>query len=255
MRFLFLFFVFSMILTGKTPAQQGIADKETGIMIRFVADHGMFPAHWYSKKINAQAVNLDPTQVDKAMRIMRHAFSKYPVVLLKENLARVYVLKSMTFYTFHFDGTNYKNMVFLSLDETNPNYTGRYIENAFHHEFSSILLKEYGRAFQLRMKWKDVVPRGFIYGKGGAEAIKNGAFSLNYDDDLINKGFLNEYSMASLEEDFNCISQNLFCGTETFWNKVNNNPALAAKVGLVIRFYHSIVPVFTEEYFRKMSVE
>ncbi len=223
-----------------------------GVQVSFKAADKMFPGSWYKKKVNAQAESLLPGDAAEARRILVKALDKYPVAFPPEYLDGIYVLKSMKFYGYPFGGTYTKRKVYLAYDETNITNTDQYVEQRFHQEFSSILWRENHRKLNLAA-WLECNAPGFKYGEGGAVAIAFGIASMETDSGYFNIGFLNRYAMTEVEQDINVIAQNLFAGGPEFWKIVDANERIRAKTLLLIGFYHALDPMFTEEYFRKLS--
>jgi hypothetical protein len=248
--FMWVNFLVAVAFGGYT--QEAYDDPYSCVRLKFEAGATAFPEKWYGGKIRAQAVSLAPSEKENVKKCMEMTFRKYPVALLCSNLESVYVLKSMKFYGVPYGGTSSGNRVYITDDEENLNCSYDLLENYFHHEFSSILLHNYSSDFSKR-KWKKLNPKGFKYGKGGLQAIRNNAADMVFDSLLNKNGFLTKYSEASLEEDFNLYCQNIFNGGEEFWRLVDAFPAIRAKTELVIRFYNRINPVFTERYFRSLN--
>jgi hypothetical protein len=193
-----------------------------------------------------------PEETIRLEDLLTYAFSKYPTRVLNTNLKKVCVVKSMTFYGLPYGGTNYQHTVYLSDDTDNPWFSDEYIEEVFHHEFSSILLRDFHDYFD-KIRWLALNPPFFRYGKGGADAIQQGQASMTLDPETIKQGFLSQYSTASLEEDINVFAQNLFTGNREFWKVFELNGTIREKARLLISFYHRINPLFTESFFRSFS--
>lgn len=223
-----------------------------GIRVSFLTADKMFPCSWYKKKIGAQAESLSAADAPRAKAILERAMAKYPERFLARYLEKVWVLKSMKFYGYPFGGTYTKKKVYLAFDETNATNTDQYMEQRFHQELSSILWRENHRKLDLAA-WYECNPRGFEYGEGGAVAIAYGTASMDTDPGYFNIGFLNRYAMTEVEQDINVIAQNLFAGGPEFWKIVDTSPGIRGKALLLIGFYHSLDPVFTEDYFRKLG--
>lgn len=249
----FLFWLTVMISLGNILfAQVGYFDQRSGVEVLFPSDTRIFPKQWSGKKVNPEIRPVMPEERTRMEELISHALSKYPPAMLSANLHKVCVLGYMKFYGLPYGGTNYNLTIYLSDDHVNPFFTDDYIEKVFHHEFSSILIRRYPGSFD-KQKWLLLNPAGFKYGKGGANAIMEGVASMDLDPDLIEKGFLSEYSTASVEEDINVFAQNLFTGGREFWRLVDLNTKITEKTRLLISFYHSINPVFTESYFRGLQ--
>lgn len=242
--------LFGFVLLGfSTYPSDLYVDERTSTEVFFNLTDKMFPKNWYSKKINATAEPLDKSERQRMINILDRAFDKYPDNVLKNNLDRVYALKSLKFYDIPYGGTNAISTVYLSDNASNPNFTDSFIEGVFHHEFSSILLRAFP-SYLNGQAWKNVNPKSFNYGNGGVNAILSGEASLNFDPSLFEKGFLSKYSESALEEDINVFAQNLFTGGIHFWTIVDQNPRIRIKATILISFYHLIDSTFTENYFR-----
>jgi len=242
-----LFVLFCYIPNAE--AQMNYYDQRSGVEILFPSGISIFPHQWSGKKVNPDIQPVSSEEFERLEDVLTYALSKYPVDMLTANLDKVFVLKSMKFYGLPYGGTNYRHTIYLSDDNDNPWFTNEYIEQVFHHEFSSILIRNFPTYFD-KTKWLSLNPPSFRYGKGGADAILNGTADMALNPAEIEKGFLSEYSTASLEEDINVFAQNLFTGDREFWRLVDLNDTISAKAKILIRFYHKINPVFTESYFR-----
>ncbi|MBN1198294.1 MAG: hypothetical protein JXA23_03005 [Bacteroidales bacterium] len=248
--FLFLpLLLLTSSLSKEIPETSSILD---GIDILFDTEPRMFPPSWYCKRIGAEAVSLPKEYRTEAMDILNHAIAKYPEEVLFVYLRKVYVLKSLAFFGVPYGGTNTKDVIYLTYDNSNPERTSEFVEGVFHHEFSSVLLRKFTKNLD-KKAWESINPPDFFYGKGGVEAIKKGEASLDYDYSLLEIGFLNKYSQSDFEEDVNVVAQNLFCGGEQFWFIVDTFGKIREKTTLAIHFYHQIDPQFTEEYFRTLA--
>lgn len=223
-----------------------------GIRVAFGPEKKMFPSRWYCSKVDAQAAALSITEVPRAKAVLQKALSKYPAGLPDHYLDRIYILKNLQFYGYPYGGSFAKKTIYLTLDETNPLNTDKFVEERFHHEFSSILWKENIRRLDLG-QWVSFNPDGFIYGEGGLDAIRSGIASVETDPGYFDIGFINRYAMTEIEQDLNVMAQNLFSGGPAFWEIVDSKERIRGKVMLLIAFYNSLDPVFTEVYFRKIA--
>ncbi|MBE0647997.1 MAG: hypothetical protein IH596_09450 [Bacteroidales bacterium] len=251
-RILVLFLPLLLLTSSFSIEIPGNSSILEGIDILFDTEPRMFPPGWYCKRIGAQALSLPKEYRTEAMDILNQAIAKYPEDVLFVYLRKVYVLKSLGFYGVPYGGTNTKDVIYLTYDDSNPEKTAEYVEGVFHHEFSSVLLRKFPKHID-KKGWEFNNPPDFLYGQGGVEAIKKGEASMDYDYDLLELGFINKYSQSALEEDINVFSQNLFSGGEQFWFIVDTFVKIREKARLTIDFYHQIDPQFTEEYFRALA--
>lgn len=243
------------LLLGTLLASRGLSGAppsmpEVPIFTEFEAS--TFPASWLGGDIRGAGVSLAEQEKERSIRTVRRAFSKYPPNFLERDLKRVFVLRRISFYGLDYGGTNSLDTVYLANDGAANGYTDEFLEGAFHHEFSSILLRNHMDKFDLEA-WRASNPPGFKYGAGGTEALRTGKASTKPSEEAMASGFVSEYSQASYEEDLNMVAESLFMGSADFWAAVERHPALAKKVRLAIGFYGELDASFTEEWFRKLA--
>ncbi|MBL8064431.1 MAG: hypothetical protein JNM34_01105 [Chthonomonadaceae bacterium] len=234
--------VFSLCLVQSVPSQPSVK------IVTTTSDE-MFPASWRKDPVNAGAQELEKSEVSRSIAIVSRALALYPNDFLEKELKTVYVCKSIKFYGLSYGGTNSLDAVYLTNQGSEQGYTDKYIFGSFHHEFSSVLLRNHPDQLDAR-QWSKSNPVGFRYGDGGTEALRSGKASTEYEATLAKRGFLTEYSQASLEEDFNMIVEGMFSGDPVFWQFCGRFPKLAKKQQLAAEFYRKLVPGFTSTFFR-----
>ncbi len=222
--------------------------------IVYKADTKIFPRKWRNEKIKPEISLIAQGEITRMQEVMETALAKYPLRLLRKNLKTIYILKTMFFFGMEYGGTYYKRKVYITNNGIEHGYTNQYIEGTFHHEFSSVLLVRHTKVFNSG-GWLDANPSGFSYKDGGVAALKAQETNLKLDTTLFEKGFLNEYSLASLEEDLNCYAEYIFLGDSGFWMAWEESKAIRRKTGILIDFYHSIDPIFTLEYFKRLAAK
>lgn len=220
-----------------------------GTKVIYHPERRMFPCKWRKKRINPEIIPLDTGEIPRMQAILDQSLGKYPEKLLEKNLKTIYVVKSMFFFGLEYGGTYYKRNVYLSNNGIENGYSDAYLEGSFHHEFSSVLLTRHQRSFD-KDSWQASNPAGFVYGNGGREALSINATGLDLDSSYYRDGFLNEYSLASTEEDFNCYAEYIFRNDPGFWQAWESSEAVRKKTEVLIRFYNRLDPVFTLEYFK-----
>lgn len=217
--------------------------------VNIVVNNIQMPTSWTKSPINGYVVPLDKDQMNRTVQVIEEAVSKYPPYIVNKNLKNIYLVKEMGFYGVKFGGTRSSDSVYITSQKS---YSDESIEQLFHAEFSSILWKNYQSDFDSK-KWAKLNPSGFTYTGTGVDALKinaNGNFANQEEKVLLRNGFLTEYAMSSLENDFNSFTKLMFLGDPTFWDKVDNYSQINKKFDLVIDFYASLDSTFTEEYFR-----
>ncbi len=219
--------------------------------VSFAVEPNMFPADWRDPSIGAWAAPLAPGERTRSRRLLERAMAKYPAALLTDNIEGVWIVGRLGFRGISAGGTNAHRRVYVANDTRENDYTDGYVEGTFHHELSSVLLRNHADRFP-RRAWLATNPAGFEYGDGGVAAVKNGRHSVLWDRAHNAEGFLCEYARSSLEEDFNTIAEALFMNAPDFWERVERFPALARKVTVAIRFYTTLHSSMREAYFRRL---
>ena len=213
--------------------------------IRWKLDERTFPSHWKGDEIQARAEELDSITSFRTEGIIRNALMKYPASVIKKNLEIVYMCKNISFYDQEYGGTNYERTVYV----TNDGYEEDYIEETFHHEFSSVLLARYNDKFNAE-EWEKCNSIEYWDESGGVNAL-NGRSSEEFDANLHEKGFLHEYATTDLENDLNSFAENIFSGNKEFYALCENYPKLKKKFQLFVNFYSEIDPAMDEEFFER----
>ena len=241
---------FLYLLLLSTPSDTTI----NGIKVEFDYSLSIFPSSWQVAPINARAENMPRAEIVRTKTVIADALNKYPLSVLKQELTGVYFVRTMRFYDVAYGGTNSENSVYISNDGVKMGYTSSYIEQTFHHEFSSILLRNHPLYLDTS-EWKKANNPGFDYNdpENGVGSIRKNQSSQELDTLLTLQGFLTQYSLSSLENDVNTFAQNIFCPSPDFWQITEKYPRVRRKVKLLIAFYNHINPIFTEDYFKKLK--
>jgi len=223
--------------------------QQVKVVFEYSAD--IFPDDWRNDRIDAQGQQIAIEEIPRSKQVAIKALNKYSTTLLSYNLKGLYFLKSMKFFGVSFGGTNSSDALYLTNNGITLGYTDAYIEQTFHHEFSSILFRNYARFFDTTA-WKKANDPSFDYNdpESGVGAIRNGRSSQVLDTSLAKYGFITEYAMSSLENDLNTLAQNLFLPEQSFWNIVDKYPKIKTKIQLLIAFYNKLDDRYTERYFR-----
>lgn len=248
---LLLLFLFVPMLA---PAQRNPDTTLYGVDLHFRFHPAVFPATWVVSPINGRGASLDRREYERTRSLIRRSLAKYPTAVLHNNLSTIFVLKRMNFYGVHYGGTNSIDAIYLTNNGTERGYTDTYIEQTFHHEFSSILYRNYPLGFE-EASWNSTNPPGFSYNdpEQGVGAIRSNQSSQELDTLLCSSGFLTQYALSGIENDINTFAQNLFLPSPGFWEAVERYPAIGKKTRIVIRLYQRIHGSFTEKFFRSLE--
>lgn len=226
-----------------------------GVKIYFtVKTVSAFPVEWQTAPTSAVSEPIGSWEIKRSKGVIATALAKYPVAVLAKTIKDVYFFKTMSFFDVGYGGTNSNDAVYITNDGPANGYTDAYLEQTYHHEYSSILFRDYPSLLDT-VAWKSANVAGFDYNdpEAGVGAIRNNQSSQDLDTDLCNKGFLTQYSYSSLENDVNTVAQNLFKPDPVFWDYVDRFPRVRQKVKLLIGFYNKLDKSFTEAYFRKFT--
>lgn len=229
-------------------AQPSIPKGEIDIEVVFIAEPGMFPWSWQGGKVNAKARSLKVSEIERSKKIIDKALQKYPVGLIESNLEKVYILDTLEFCGISASGTISARRIYLVNKGTEQGYTDNRIEQVFHAELSSILLRNYRDKFNEK-SWQAINGIDFCYAKSGKEAIRRNKASLRISESCLRDGFLNEYAKSTLENDFNQFAKYLFCRSQELWVIADQYDKIRGKVELIISFYHTLDSSFTKERF------
>lgn len=224
-------------------------------IIEFVtAENGnlIFPMHWMKSPINLEYKFFDSREKNRAEKIAKKAISKYPKDLIHANLKKLYFLGGLSFSGIQATGTSSLDSIYI-VDRGIPmGFDFKDVELTIHSEFSALLLRKHRALLDIR-NWNLCNPEGFSYLGGGVSAVSSGKDNVDIGSAKLSEGFICEYSKASLEEDFCEISARLFQGDERLWKISRKHPRIRKKMELAVNFFHSLDPVFTNEYFKKIK--
>lgn len=221
-----------------------LADAQTQAGPQIICYDGkaiIFPASWLGKPTRAKATAADTHQYSSDSLALQNALNMYPAWLLQKSLDHIYLVGTLQFNRQFFTGTNSTNDVYIASANNHD------IAKTFHHELSSILLRQHGHE-QLEMQWRQLSPA--LRGGSSAAAVKQGLYATEFDSVLCAQGYLSPYSLSNWENDFNMYAENIFAGGKAFWQWVGRYPLVKQKAQLVIKFYNSIWGGYTETFFR-----
>jgi len=221
----------------------------SGVKLVCGVENDMFPRSWRGGRINGQASGFSRRIALRKLALFKKELNRYPARVLRNNLRKIYILKKLSFYGKGYGGTYLasKKAIYIA-----ARFSNQYVKRLLHAEFSSVLLKSYRRHFS-KSAWRALNKSGTRYGRGGRQALITGKASTRYKPYYFKQGFLYQYGKASVEEDFNSFSGNIFGRKSKFWNAVNNYKVLRKKFRYTVSFYNKIDSTFTITYFTKMA--
>ncbi len=238
--------------------------------ITFPEDREFLPKSWIASPIDASIEPLKIELRDHAEKILSEAFRKYPTKLKEKYLSGVSIVESLRFYDVGYGGTYLTNSRRIVL-VYRESFEDRGFEQRFHHEFSSLLLKQNESLFDVK-RWKAANLPGFAYRAGGvveeqsgdrSEATKvlaaeqkktggSGSTLLRLEPTLMKEGFLTAYNQVSVEQDLNETAAHLFTNPD-LWDFCKSYPRVDQKVDVLIDFYNKLDDSMDRLFFRNLT--
>lgn len=248
---LFICIFLPFIVPAQSTCPSEILEGYDDIRFNTIYSEACLPDYWRKPEIAPKGESLSVSETERSKKLVLKALAKYPKEILLKNIQTIHCLKSLRFYGVSYGGTNSYTDIYICNNGIVAYYTDEYLEKTFHHEFSSILLRNYMKNLDVQ-EWNKLLPKGFSYGSGGKDAISAGKDSMYPNDSICSRGFVCEYGTASLEEDFNTFAELLFTCNHTFRKNILNHEILRKKAELVIGFYRKLHPLFTPDYFKSI---
>ncbi len=237
--------------TNPSSTLGSTTDPRTGIAIEFDVDDSCFPEGWleqYDGKYSPMAGR----ERDRTSKLVQQAMSAYPAHVLDDNLDIVYCVGTLEFVGAEYGGTNSPTAVYLVNSGRAQGFSDDFLITSFHHEFSSILMRNHANLFDQKA-WEKANPPRFKYQYEGEAMYDEFDSDVAYSSEFNEQGLLCSYSATSIEEDFNMFAQGLFSGGRAFWNVVENYPRVEQKMRIIVAFYASLDPSLTEDFFRSLA--
>jgi hypothetical protein len=227
-------------------------DKRSLIPIVLERSGKMEKPDWDGSFPEPTVVSIEPTEIERSVRLIKQAMAKYPVAVLKKHLKKVYIAKDITVDNYSYGGTYAGDTLYLANAGTDQGFDDAYLEQTFHHEFSSVLMSAKPARFSER-RWRKLNPPGFKYIGYDRVWSNDPSVTVEPAPGMFVKGFWSTYATVSVEEDFNTMAENVFAGGPMFWDACAKNPRLAAKMKETVRFYGMLDVSFTEWRFRQYA--
>ena len=231
-----------------TIAQLRAIEEEFGrkLKIEYRNAENHLPKEWRRAAISARLTPISESELRRFPALLREALSRYPKEVITRNLRKIVLSDSISFYGLEYGATYSSDTVFLSSKGRDLGYTDRYLIEGFHHEFSSILFKNYRFA---EKNWGYLNPKGFEYSGSGVHALKKlETSSLEGNAELYRKGFLAPYAVSALEEDFNVYSGIALSQPQRLSELMRRYPMVRKKFYAWLDFYRSVHPRFDERW-------
>ena len=190
-----------------------------------------------------------------ALRGARAALDQYPPVLIRRYLKAIFVAGVIKIRWVQGGARYYNSWIYLSaLKKYEPLGKSLYSLN-FHHELSSLFLQ--GSAFPIE-DWFAANEPDFRYLTRKIDVIRAAAAESRRDPNEApswhQAGFVDDYGMASMENDYNTFAELAMTHPEQLKKLALQYPRIKAKTRLLVRFYSSLAPEL-KQYFDRAGLD
>lgn len=177
------------------------------------------------------------------LNILKRALGKYPSDLIKNTLTKVYIGGPYSENDAVIVGMYEKTNIYLFYNHKWGDNTPLFLEQTFHHEFSSILVKQYNfPAFD----WLKLCPPTFSYiiNPKKIDKYMNTVGSYAATESMLRDGVVSAYGMVNAENDINTYAETIFTQPEKMKEYIARYPVIAKKYKMLEKFYLDISPEF-----------
>lgn len=219
------------------------------VPIYTVLDRDMFPASWEDHPREVIAYPLESDDLpQREMQLIDRTLSQFTPALLGE-VECIYLASRIQCEKHHLQVLSSSDRMYLALGNASSSRSRRALEGDVYWGMGSILYHRFQYRLDTRA-WEHLLPRDFEYVGSGCQAIHEGKHSHSWQTHYHERGFLYQYTQASMACDFISIARELFRDNARFWRVIEEHPRLRAKTDLVIDFFHSLDPIYDEDFFR-----
>ncbi len=208
-------------------------------LLRWRVDASTFPRKWSRRGVDVRATPLPPARRARAEAWLAAALAVYPAGLVERHLRSIHLLERLSFRGVQAGGSNARRRIYVVVPRGRA--ARAYFERVVHAEFSSVLLRLRPELFD-QAAWLRGTISGFRYGASGAAAVRHDLADARPTDWTLNQGFLYEYGMSSVENDFNSYAGFLFTHPERLAAFAAQYPGVAHKRALTVHFYRALDP-------------
>ncbi len=196
---------------------------------------------------DVQIQQLEDGQFFAYIRIVKKALQKYPPSLVRKHLAQIYIGGSYRENSSVITGMYEQNKIFLFYNHKAGDNSPLFLEQTFHHEFSSILIQQYNfPAFE----WLKLNPAGFSY-IINPKKISDYMDSINdysANESLLKQGLVSSYGKVNAENDINSYVELIFTQADEMKKYISNFPIVEKKYKMIKSFYLTISPDFSRVF-------
>lgn len=198
--------------------------------------------------VDGKVTELDGLGLARLARLLPEILGHYPDELVGNNIDKLKLCRTLSFHDVGYGGTYHNRSLYMASEGKYGQYTDEYIRRIFHHEFSSVLMKNYSFPYD---RWMKANPEELVYLDANDQMLKSitSGRDLQSNESLYKLGLIEQYGYSGLENDFNLYAEMLFVDPQKFKKLISQYPAIAKKYQVLKEFYISIndsfIPAFT----------
>ncbi len=191
-------------------------------------------------------VKISPIDDDRYLvylKVLQNALIKYPPELIKKHLKDLYIGGPYQENDAIITGMYEHNKIYLFYNHKSGNNSLLFLEQTFHHEFSSLLIQNY--EFPI-FDWLALNPEGFSYiiNPLKIDVYMNSIDSYEADEAALKEGLVSRYGKVNAENDINSYAEFVFTQPEKMKVILKKYPQVMKKYQMLKLFYLSISPEF-----------
>ena len=232
---------------GESQAIVAKLKEKYGLAVHQLDDSNQLPSSVVFKIKNGEAVvkisPLKEGQFFNYLSVLQKALAKYPQSLIRNTLTDVYIGGPYTENDAIIVGMYERTKLFLFYNHKEGNNAPLFLEQTFHHEFSSILIQRYDfPAFD----WLKLNPKDFSYiiNPKKIDEYMNSVGTYAADKAMLEQGVISAYGMVNAENDINTYAELIFTQPDKMKQYINTYPVIAKKYQMIKKFYLSLSPQF-----------
>ncbi len=195
-------------------------------------EEGFFPDYWHKPPLLVHSLPLEPTMAYLTVPLVREFLMRYPSHIIRSNLSDIYLMERFELYGKWYGGTYQSSSIYGAVGQC-PHH----IMNTLHHEFSSILIRNYDFP---EGKWNAINDPNWEYVGTGIEML--GLPGLNRQtEEMLAQGFLTRYSQSSHENDINVMIEWVTGRPDDLKKIAARHEKIRKKYDLLERFYSAVL--------------
>jgi hypothetical protein len=185
---------------------------------------------------------------------VRKALSKYPPTLLQRYLSAVFISGILKIYGVQAGGSYAHSWIVVSATPDYEQFGSEVYEATLNHELSSLFLKN--SDFPMK-RWEMINEADFSYLPRQIDVVRSAALANRRDPTESPSwhmaGFVSDYGMASLENDFNTYAELAMTHPGRLRELAAQYPRIRAKTRILVEFYSSLAPEL-RDYFERTGL-